>query len=262
MNVMGPGTKLLFCEGDPGSYDYGLLSRLLVGRSPSSAIAPLGGKQGIRSFVRGRLSAYPDQKQPDYVVFRDRDFDAEPPPSEVLIPLYQDRPVFLSHRAAVENYLLNSALIHQYWEECATRGPAWQHGNSPGEDDLDSWMRQAAMEIKCYQAVRWALASVKPPDRWPEVRSTWTEGSGYLPPSLAEDDCLRRARRLVTDFRNETSEVTEERLLAHCERFSEQFSHAGFFEDGSFLVWFHGKDLRKAMQRLRPGSISLEHFCR
>ena len=40
MNVMGPGTKLLFCEGDPGSYDYGLLSRLLVGRSPSSAIAP------------------------------------------------------------------------------------------------------------------------------------------------------------------------------------------------------------------------------
>jgi len=259
MHVTGPGTKLLFCEGTPDSYDYGLLDSMLIGRPPTVVLVPLGGKHGIRAFVQGRLSAY--RARPDYLVFRDRDFDAEPPADVRLIALAADRPIWLSYRTAIENYLLDPALIHRYWEGSYRTGPSWSYGDSPGQDDLRTWMDGAASEIACYQAVRWALASLKPTDRWPEVNTTWTEGSGDLPTSLAEDECLSQAKRLVSDFCGQVGQVSEARLLESYERFSEQFSSPHFAQRDDYLVWFHGKDLMKAMQRRRQNAISMGSYC-
>lgn len=227
------------------------------GRQRPSFI-PAGGKRGLRAFVQGRLSTY--LTPPEYVVFQDRDFDREPPGEAALIPLQAANPVFLSYRAAVENYLLDAGLIHRYWDENGSRSPKWQHGDSPGEDAIRQWMDEAAKEIACYEAVRWALASLKPSERWPEVSTTWTEGSGDLPMSLGEDQCLAEAKRLVARFRKEVAEVSEAKLLESYERFSQQFSSPEFVARSDYLIWFQGKDLQKAMQKLRPHSISLRHF--
>lgn len=260
MNVIGGTTKLLFCEGEPWSLDYRLLSRLLQGKPPICVIVPSGGKQGLRSFIRGRIAGYPSS--PTYLAFRDRDFDAEPPATVELIAPQPNKPVFFTHRAAIENYLLDPTLIDRYWMNLSQNAPNWTHGDSPGVLDIRSWMDEAARQITSYEAVRWALSRLKPADRWPEVRTTWTEGSGYLPPSLAEDDCLVRARTLVRDYRASISDVSEESLAGHYQHFFSMFADSGFVDRCEYSIWFHGKDLVKAMQKLHPNSISLQHFCK
>ncbi len=81
--ISGP---FLFCEGKPDSFD----ALMLVKLEPSkAAIVPSGGKYGINNFVQGRLSVY--SKTPEYLVFRDRDFDAEPPDTPCLIAPKQDK---------------------------------------------------------------------------------------------------------------------------------------------------------------------------
>lgn len=258
MNVIGGGTKLLFCEGEPQSLDYRLLSSLLRDRPPTTLIVPLGGKQGLRSFIRGRLAGYTNP--PPYVAFRDRDFDVEPPDDVTLISPQPDRPIYLTYRAAIENYLLDATVIDRYWTTLSKNAPKWNHGDSPGVTDVRSWMNDAARQISSYQAVRWALSNLKPSHRWPELGTTWTNGSGDLPTSLAEDDCLAEAKNLVNDYRTETSNVSEESFLEGYQRFSARFAAPKFVDQAEHLVWFHGKDIKKAMQRLRPNSISLEHF--
>ncbi len=258
MNVTGGGTKLLFCEGEPASLDYRLLSRLLRGRPPTTLIVPSGGKQGLRSFIRGRLEGY--STPPSYVAFRDRDFDAEPPAAVALISPLPGRPVFLTHRAAIENYLLDAALIDSYWTTLSQSAPNWNHGDSPGVADIRCWIDAAAKVLTNYQAVRWSLSSLKPGDRWPELSTTWTEGSGSLPANLDVDDCLTNAKQLVDDYRTETSGISVEDLLEQYQRFSSLFADPAFFDRADYLIWFHGKDLRKSMQKLRQNSISLQHF--
>jgi len=113
VNVIGGGTKLLFCEGEPQSLDFRLLNGLLRGRPPTTLIVPSGGKQGLRSFIRGRLAGYSSPLP--YVVFRDRDFDVEPPIDVTLISPQPDGTMFLTYRAAVKNYLLDATLIDSYW---------------------------------------------------------------------------------------------------------------------------------------------------
>ena len=227
-----------------------LLNRLLHGKPPTTVIQPAGGKYQLRDFMRGRLAV--ETTAPNYLAFRDRDFDAEPPPQTALIQFRSGEPIYMSHRAAIENYLIDSALIHRYWNENSNTGPGWKHGQSPGGADLRSWMDEAARHLISYQSVRWALASLKPSDRWPEVNTTWTEGSGHLPSSLDEPDCLDQAKVLVRDFSSKTAKVSEVKLLDSYARFFSEFSVPQFLANADYLVWFHGKDLRKAMQRLRP----------
>ena len=258
MSVIGGDTMLVFCEGEPQSLDSRLLSSLLRGRPPTPLIVPLGGKQGLRSFIRGRLTGY--SSPPPYVAFRDRDFDVEPPDEVGLISPQPDRPIYLTYRAAIENYLLDATVIDRYWTGHSQDAPQWNHGNSPGAADIQSWMDDAARELSSYQAVRWALSSLKPSHRWPELGTTWTNGSGDLPNSLAEGDCLAQAKNLVSNYGTETSNVSEASLLEGYQRFSAMFSASEFFDQAEYLIWFHGKDIKKAMQRLRPNSISLQHF--
>lgn len=258
MNVTGGGTKLLFCEGEPDSLDRSLLNRVLIGKSPSGVIVASGGKQRLRAFIDGRLSVYRDE--PEYIAFRDRDFDVEPPDNVSLIPLPGGKAIFLSHRTAIENYLLDAKLIHRYWQENARSGPRWQHGDSPGEGDIGSWIVAAAMQVSSYQAVRWALASLRPAGRWPEIGSTWTRGSGYLPSSLNAAECLDEATSLVRSYQEQTRAASEESFLLNYRRFVNQFSFPEFVTRGDYMIWYHGKDIQKSMQKLRPNSISLQHY--
>ena len=260
MSVIGSNKRLIFCEGDDGSLDRRLLNRMLKGKPPTSVIVPAGGKHQMRAFVRGRLSV--EKSAVDYVALRDRDFDVEPPSQIGLIPVGSGGAVFMLYRSAIENYMLESVLIHQYWQwhSVASNAPGWSHGVSPGEEDIQQWIAESADRIINYQAARWALAKLKPGARWPEVATTWTTGSGQLPASLTADDCVDAAVRLIDEFGKATSDVTESRFKAEYARFVDTFSEPGFQNQSQFLVWFHGKDLQKAMQQLRPNTISLKHF--
>jgi hypothetical protein len=262
MSVLSGSTRLIFCEGewDPGappSLDTRLLNRLLQGKPPTSAIQPAGGKYQLRAFMRGRLAA--GGVAPNYIAFRDRDFDAEPPAAVSLIPYHSGEPIYMSHRSTVENYLIEVELIDTYWRQHAGT-PRWQHGPSPGRTDIGLWMTDTARQLIAYQAARWALASVKPSERWPEIQTTWTKGSGHLPSSLDASSCLAAATALVTAFSEATGQVTGARLGEKYQTYIDRFSAARFLSDAEYLVWFQGKDLQKAMQKARPNSISLDHF--
>ncbi len=247
--VIDPTGCIVFCEGRPGSLDDMLLHHLIPGGQ--ALIQPVGGKQAMRAFIEGYLGTYRDEP-PRYLGFRDRDFDFEPSSKPQLIRIPGEKPIWTSYRAAIENYLIDSDLIWRYWNE-RRDAPAWQHGSPPSRDEIESYIQKSARELADYQAVRWALARLKPGPRWPEVRTTWLESSGKLPSSLVYDDCLVQARQLVVDFQDRTQGVTVSRLEKQAEQYRSHFGDESFFQKRAYLVWFHGKDhLACLCRRLAP----------
>jgi len=212
----------------------------------------------MRAYIEGYLGSYSGQ-QPGYLGFRDRDFDVEPPERPELIQLLGEKPIWLSHRAAVENYLINADLLWQYWVE-RENAPGWVHGPALPADEIETRIRESAHELADYQAVRWALARLKPGPRWPEVRTTWTKRSGEIPPSLNYDDCLVEACRLVTSFQDQVRAVQPERLQEYAEMYREQFNACHFFEEHQHLVWFHGKDHRTQLCRHLAPNFPWRHY--
>ena len=246
--VVDPSTRIIFCEGGPDSLDALLLRHVIpVG----VLIHPLGGKHGMRAYIEGYLGSYPGA-QPDYIGFRDRDFDVEPPEQPQPIRLVGEKPIWLSHRAAVENYLIDADLLRQYWTERES-APGWAHGPALSIDEIEDYIRGSARELADYQTVRWALAGLKPGPRWPEIRTTWTEHSGVIPSSLDYDDCLDQACQLVTFFQGQIQDVRPSRLREYAEVYRERFNDRRFFDGRGYLVWFHGKDhLVQLCRRLTP----------
>jgi hypothetical protein len=255
MSVISQG-KLLFCEGKPNSLDYAILSRLV---NQSVTIIPAEGKQGLKAFAKGRLSSY-SRQAPRYLIFRDRDFDASPPTSPQLIPLASGNQVVCTYRACIENYVLEAELLHQYWQDRAAT-PKWQYGPSPTLEHLKNWIAAGAKSISDYQAVRWALASLMPKSGWPKVETTWTEGSGKLPHSLQLDECKKKAEQLIVEFTNTANKLNSIQFKQALEKYLTQFRSPQFWQDQDYLVWFHGKDLKKAMQKNQPNWISLDKHC-
>ena len=100
--------------------------------------------------------------------------------------------------------------------------------------------------------------------RWPEVKTTWTKGSGYLPKYLEKEPCLSEANQLIVNFKETTELVQLESFTENLEKYSDRFQKSGFWENKQYLVWFHGKDLKKAMQKEKetenPKWISLKSF--
>jgi len=206
----------------------------------------------MRAFIEGYLGSYPGS-QPGYLGFRDRDFDAEPPEHPGLIRLQGEKPIWLSHRAAVENYLIDADLLRQYWTERES-APAWAHGPALSITEIEDHIRESARELADYQAVRWALAKLKPGLRWPEIHTTWTkDGSGDIPSSLDYDDCLAQACQLTASFQSQTQDVHPDRLRGYAEAYRERFNSHHFIEEKGYLIWFHGKDhLVQLCRRLAP----------
>lgn len=70
---------------------------------------------------------------------------------------------FLTHRACVENYLLDANLIDAYWEmkskekqESSKSGHKnkWGHSDSPGVADISAWIEDSARKLQAYLASR------------------------------------------------------------------------------------------------------------
>lgn len=255
MSVVGPNQNQLFCEGKPNSLDYLVLDRL----KQDFNLRPIGSKNGLFNFVDGFTTAR--QVTGRLIAFRDRDFDAEPSNT---VKLLSEKPsgnlqVFLSHRTSIENYLLDPVLIHRYWEESAT-GPKWTHKHPPPIGELKSWIEEAARNIADYQAIRWALNKLRPGARWPNVRNTWTDGSGKLPSVLDFDTCMASALELIKQFRMSVLPVNHKSLKRHAENYRQRFRDSQFWAANEYLVWFQGKDIQKAMSRARHQWISLDPY--
>lgn len=255
------GGKTIFCEGKQNSLDYRLLSRVvenLAGDRPT--IVPAGGKFTFSVFAQGYF--FPDEtNSQSYIVFRDRDFDIAPSEDTKLLEMTNRRGrvfALLTHRACIENYLLDAKLIHEYWEmEYANKqenpSSKWGYENSPGIEVIADWIESSARDLQEYQAVRWALADLlQMSQARTQLRTTWTVGSGKLPASLTLSDCQGEAQRLVTEFVEVVSVVTPDTFEDSLVKYCNQFSEVEFWSRKDYLIWFHGKDIQKMMQKQKP----------
>lgn len=258
-------SKIIFCEGKQSSLDSLLLERVLETLpAERPTIVPSGSKFTFSLFAQGYFSPQEVGSQ-KYLVFRDRDFDAKPSEEVRLIQL-GSQSVWLTHRACIENYFLDPDLIHAYWREKyieKQENPIlkWAHKDSPGIDRIAQWIENAAKSLQDYQAVRWALGEllVSSSTRT-QLKTTWTGGSGQLPSSLALLDCRTEARELINQFRQAVETVTLDGFEASLASYHQQFSQSEFWSQKQYVIWFHGKDIQKEMQKQESQYISLETF--
>jgi hypothetical protein len=159
----------------------------------------------------------------------------------------------MSHRAAIENYLIDADLLRQYWTESQST-PWWAHGPALTKEEIERCIQESARVLADYQAVRWALAGLRPGTRWPRIETTWTaDGSGDIPSSLDYHDCLDRANQLVRCFQDQVENINPDHLERRAESYRERFSDDRFFDEEQYLIWFHGKDhLTHLCRRLTP----------
>jgi len=263
------GRKNIFCEGKQTSLDSRLLNKVvenLLGDRPT--IVATGSKFTFSIFVQGYFSRDATGNQ-QYIVFRDRDFDAKPTANIQLLQLGNrlgHSSVFLTYRACVENYLFDADLIHTYWvakyaEKLENSSSRWGHGDSPGINVISGWIETAARSLQEYQAVRWALADLLQMSAAREqFKTTWTGGSGQLPSSLALQDCRVQAVELINQFTQAVATVTQDRFEESLATYQHSFVQEEFWVQQQYLIWFHGKDLQKAMQRQQSQYISLKAF--
>jgi predicted metal-dependent hydrolase len=255
--------KVIFCEGKQTSLDFRLLNKVVENLSTNKpTIVPSGSKFTFSAFVEGYFSSS-GKTQQKYIIFRDRDFDAQPTANIELIQLYS---MFLTHRACVENYLFNADLIHNYWVTKYTEKQnnpisTWGHGDSPGIEAISAWIEEAARSLQDYQVVRWALADLlRSSTTRHQLKTTWTGGSGKLPRSLTLHDCQQQALLLINQFQQAVETVTQEIFTESIARYQQKFSQEEFWTSKQYLIWFHGKDIQKAMQQQQSQYISLKSF--
>jgi len=267
MSVVSSG-KIIFCEGKPTSLDYGLLDRVVGSlQGDGCTIVSAGSKFGFSTFAEGYFSGKP-AVNPKYIVFRDRDFDVKPTPNCGLLQLDNrsgNKPMALSYRTCVENYLLDADLIHTYWTEKYNEKldfPAlpWGHQNSPGVDRISESIETSARNLQHYQAVRWALGDlVNMSTARQQLKTTWTE-KGKLPDSLILHDCQNQALELVNQFRLAVESVTPEKFEDNLVSYQQRFNQEEFWREKQYLIWFNGKDIQKQIQKQDSKFISLTNF--
>ncbi len=260
------GRKIIFCEGKQKSLDSQLLNKVVENLSVEKpTIVASGSKFTFSVFTEGYF--YPDEtSNQQYIVFRDRDFDVYPTQNIQLIELKNQKGktlAFLTHRACVENYLIDADLIHRYWdlkysEKLENPSSKWGHGNSPGIQTIAQWIENSAKELQDYQAVRWALADLL--QTRVQLKTTWTGNSGNLPSSLTLQDCRNQALDLIKQFRGVVDTVTQDNFEASLDKFQKQFDKSQFWSNKMYLIWFHGKDIQKIMQQQNNQYISLKIF--
>jgi hypothetical protein len=266
MSVVSSG-KIIFCEGKPSSLDYGLLNRV-VDSLPGDrcTIVPAGSKFGFSTFADGYFSGKAVNQK--YIVFRDRDFDVQPTPNCGLLQLDNrsgNKPMALSYRTCVENYLLDADLIDTYWTEKYNEkqeNPAftWGHQNSPGVDRISQSIETSARNLQAYQAVRWALGDlVNMRLAREQLKTTWTK-KGNLPESLILQDCKDGALELINQFRLAVESVTPEKFEDNLVSYQQRFNQEEFWTEKQYLIWFNGKDIQKEIQRQDSKYISLNSF--
>jgi hypothetical protein len=128
-------------------------------------------------------------------------------------------------------------------------------------EEIDAHIEVSAHDLADYQAVRWALASLKPGPRWPELDTTWTrEGSGDIPASLIYGECLAEAARLVDTFDAQSQGIRSDCLQERAENYRERFHDRRFYQEHNYLVWFHGKDHLVLLCRQLATNFPRRHY--
>ena len=236
----------LFCEGKGTSLDYVIFSKLLqIVSNPSSiTLVPLGGKFNSTAFVDGYIQRGGVVAIDKAFFLRDRDFDFPIPEIPSLISVAErkgiNRNVFIyaSYRTTVENYLINSNLLHEFIERSSPLSLV----------NVTQIVTEAAQTIVHYSAVRHALGKIRKPVA---LGTTWiVEGSGHLPNSpilQSLDQCMDKAEELINRFAQDADMISTNEFRRFADEFSQRFADRLFWENGEFLVWFHGKDLQKAI---------------
>lgn len=255
--------KIIFCEGKQSSLDFRLLNRVVENiLTNKPTIVPSGSKFTFSIFIQGYFSRDGAINQ-QYIIFRDRDFDVQPTAN---IGLIQFKSMLLTHRACVENYLFNADLIHNYWhtkyiEKQDNPTSRWEHKNSPGIEAISAWIEEAARSLQDYQTIRWALSDLlQSSAARHQFKTTWTGGSGQLPSLLTLHDCQTQAVALINQFQQAVGTVTLDRFEQSLAVYQQQFAEEEFWTQKQYLIWFHGKDIQKAMQRQKSQYISLKYF--
>lgn len=248
MTITSPARLIIFCEGTPSSLDFAVLQHI---RTPKAGlIVPIGGKGGLQRFIDGYQRVHDNPQR--YIVFRDRDFDLRPPDDSALLTL-PDGPkhIFLSYRTCIENYLLDAALLDQYFIYCQKNALKWKFGPSPGLTQLNQWIKEAAQAITAYQATRWALATLKPKDGWIGFGfgSTWAKHSDELPDSVEEADCLSQVSSLLAAFHEKYRSITHETFQTNYSNYLLEFQQDDFWKKQKYRIFFSGKDMAKMMYK-------------
>ncbi|MGL5192487.1 MAG: DUF4435 domain-containing protein [Chroococcales cyanobacterium] len=266
MSVVSGG-RIIFCEGKETSLDSQLINQILAGIAGEKyTIIPVGGKFNVSAFVSGYFSRNRGIN-PNYLIFCDRDFDVLPTDNIQLLQIAQSRgqsSTFLTHRACIENYLLDADLIHRYWcEKYAEKldnpkTSKWGHKDSPGLSAINQWIETSARSLQFYQAVRWALGDLcNQGAARQQLKTTWTARSGQLPNSLELEDCVNQALQIVNSFKQNVESITPELLETRINFYCQSFRQEEFWSQKQYVIWFHGKDLQKQMQRQEPQYLAL-----
>lgn len=226
----------IYCEGKRGSLDYDILEKVLGDLGQSIDIKPLGGKFGapaIMSYLEKDDFMAAEAK--DYLMFRDRDFDAPVPDQVQLTPKGH---VYFSYRTTIENYLIDPQMFFEF---------AIKKGILELDtlDKAKSTIRESALEIKDYQAVRHALGAMRDDASF---KTRWTEQDGKLPECLELEACMDAAFSLIQEAKTKSENWTKEHFEEKVRKFLMVFNDS-FFDREDYLVWFQGKDLAKSICR-------------
>jgi hypothetical protein len=245
---------MLFCEGDNSSPDRKVLEKLFPN---PPIIVPLGGKFGSPAYIEGYLKAG-RVIQPKYAfLLKDRDFDYPIPETAQLIDAKpkngsNGRFFYATYRSAIENYLIDSQLVCNFLV---------QKGLAITQEEIHSVFKEAALAIKEYSAVRHALGKLRKPLN---LKTTWVkEGSGHLPTleTLMSLELLKKeAHVLISEFEDSANSISIEDFDKILKDFKDRFDAESFWQNNEYMIWFHGKDLQKAIshqfeiQKIKIGS--------
>ncbi len=249
MSASTDSTRYIFCEGKPGGPDLQLWSKLLPRNQSDSAsfrilIVPMGGKDAAKNYAKG----YTASSGASWRVIRDRDLDEESPDGEVV--RWDEGRTLLTGLTCIESYALDPALLGRYVEA--------EHPKKLEDVDHAATLRATLQRLRDYQALRWALQSLRREivARAKDQQLTRRAGTfdlpnrltpedGKIPQMLDPDSLLRAGRERVERFKSIPQYVNVDALDAAFERYRDLFDGEAFWTTG-FRYWFHGKDVLKA----------------
>jgi hypothetical protein len=236
-------SKLLFCEGGPGSTDIIVIRAAIA--NPSITVRPVGSKRALMAFVEDPMIP----ADCACMAIRDRDFDFLPvgtPPS--LLRTHPTLPIYAWQRLEIENYLLDGPVLKPAYD--ALRASQAASLPEACEAELTAYLGDAAREIGSYQAARWTLGQLRPSVGWPYLRRDWCDAF-RLPADRSREGCWESVIEEVGLFAGRSREVSEARAERLFDDFHTQFGDPEFVSRQQHTTWFSGKDLLASlMERL------------
>jgi len=214
----------LFIEG---KLDFEVLNPILQG-------TPLLQRGGSKNSLKPRAF---NERQENKVVaayLRDRDFDFDPP-DDLSKPTADSKVGWRWCRHEIENYLVEPAVVSE--------AMTWSLR------EVEDAIRQAARQIRNYEAARWTIGIVRralPPHYDLKTRPDLNEIA--LPPALDSVAVNTWALNNIEVHRSRIAASTDPSAVqASLDGFLARFDEAFVAEVANVLLWFSGKDILAGM---------------